>query len=84
MKGNGSVSKSLLRNENMQNVPAPLPPRSGRAIEEGSQSVGRHNGNGSTDIRSTVARRYMYMLRGHDRARMKVLSGYPTQGNFRV
>ena len=74
MKGNSSAQESLLRN-NMQSAPANLPQPSSTATGERSLM---HNAKGSSDVRSNVARRYMHMLRGHDRARIKVLSTYPS------
>ncbi len=74
MKGNSSASKALLRN-NMQSAPANLPQPSSTSTGERSLL---QKAKGSSDIRSNVARRYMHMLRGHDRARMKVLSTYPS------
>ncbi|HEY3040812.1 MAG TPA: hypothetical protein VGJ66_18890 [Pyrinomonadaceae bacterium] len=74
MKANSSTPESLLRN-NMQSAPANLPQPS--STPAGERSL-LHNAKASTEIRSNVARRYMHMLRGHDRARLKVLSTYPS------
>ena len=79
MKNGSFVSENPLGSD--QSVAATLTHVSNSSMSSGQEGplVGRHNGNGSRDLRSTVARQFMHMLRGHDRARMKVLATHPTQ-----
>jgi hypothetical protein len=81
MRRGSFVSESLGGGDQMQNHPATLPlhPSASMSIGEGSPLVGRGDGNRSGDLRSTVAHRFMRMLRSHDRARLKVLATHPTQ-----
>jgi len=81
MKNGSFVSENPSGSDNLQGVAATLSHVSNTSISSGQESpmVGRRNGNGSGDLRSTVARQFMHMLRGHDRARMKVLATHPTQ-----
>lgn len=75
MKSGSFVSESLLGGDKTQSGPATLAHRSNASTSIGEESnlVGRHEGNRPGDLRSFVAGRFMHMLRGHDRARMKVL-----------
>jgi hypothetical protein len=45
-----------------------------------NQQVNENGGNGSSELRAAVSRRFMSMLRAHDRARLKLLSGNPGPG----
>ena len=81
MKSGSFLSDSLLGGDTMRSVPATLPDRSNgsMSIDDRRHLVGGHQGNRAGDLRSFVAGRFMHMLRGHDRARMKVLATHPTQ-----
>jgi hypothetical protein len=81
MKNGSFVSENPSASDKLQSVAATLMHVSNSSMSSGQEGalVGRHNGNGSGELRSTVARQFMHMLRGHDRARMKVLATHPTQ-----
>jgi len=76
MKSDGFVPENLLEGNTLQTGPVGLPGRSNSTMHSGGRShlVGARDRKGSGDLRSTVARRFMRMLRAHDRARMKVLT----------
>jgi len=46
---------------------------------ERSARLGDHDPHPNGDLRSVVARRFMGMLRSHDRARMESLAAHPPQ-----
>jgi hypothetical protein len=81
MKSGSFVPENLLGGDTSQTVPGILPGSSNAnmPIGQSSRLVGRHDGKRAGDLRSIVARRFMRMLRAHDRARMKVLATHPTQ-----
>ena len=76
MKSDSFVPKILLGDDTLQTGPTTLPGRADASIPilERSQLVGGRDGERSADLRSIVSRRFMRMLRAHDRARTKVLA----------
>lgn len=76
MKSDSFVSENLLGGATLQTGPATLLGRSNATMHIGERShlAGGRDGKRSGDLRSLVARRFMRMLRAHDRARIKVLT----------
>lgn len=81
MKSGSFVPESLAGGDKMQSVPATLLDRSNGSMSIGDEShvAGSPQENRAGDLRSFVAGRVMHMIRGHDRARIKVLATHPTQ-----
>jgi len=72
MKSGGFVSQDRLNGgDNRKGIRPSTPPNRNASISGGGSDV---SGDNSDGLRSTVARRFMRMMRAHDRIRMQLLT----------
>ena len=78
MESGSFVRKNLSRDNRRESVAATPAHRGSAEMPTGKRNrlVERQHGSRSGDLRSTVARRFMRMLRAHDRARVELLAAY--------
>lgn len=79
MKSGRFLSEGPLSGDKMPSVSATSVHHAQIPSDEASHLDVRHDGNGSGDPRTNVARRFMQMLRAHDRARLKKFATRPGQ-----